>query len=66
MMAIVEARLSDGSLIEIAEVSITETVRIMITDNAGHQVFLHRVAWIPIMREVSKLLIIEEEEKGKH
>jgi hypothetical protein len=56
-MAIIEARMPDGRLMELAEVSITESgLFIMISDTDGNQVFVHRYAWDGMVKEVEKLL----------
>jgi hypothetical protein len=69
-VVVVEVRGDDNKLIEVVEVSLSETThRIMITDDQGHQVFIHHSAWISIIRVVGKLLMEEENkasEKEKH
>jgi hypothetical protein len=60
-MVVVEVRGDDNKLIEIVEVSLSEaTHRIMITDDQGHQVFIHHAAWMDIIKVVGKLLMEEE------
>lgn len=60
-MVVVEVRADDNTLIEVVEVSLSETSkRIMITDDQGHQVFIHHSAWIDIIRVVGRMLMEEE------
>ena len=62
-MVVVEVRAPDHTLIEIVEVSISaDSHRIMITDDQGHQVFVHRDAWMDIIKAVGKLLMEERKE----
>ena len=69
-MVVVEVRGDDNKLIEVVEVSLSETSkRIMITDDQGHQVFIHHSAWIDIIKVVGNLLMEEERKantKEKH
>ena len=69
-MVVVEVRGDDNKLIELVEVSLSEdSHRIMITDDQGHQVFIHHSAWISIIRVVGKILMEEENKantKEKH
>ena len=69
-MVVVEVRGEDNKLIEVVEVSLSEaTHRIMITDDQGHQVFIHHSAWIDIIKVVGNLLMEEERKantKEKH
>lgn len=62
-MVVVEARDEHNVLIEIAEVSITEHDRIMITDDQGNQVYLSRALWLKIEQAVATLP--HTPEKGK-
>ncbi len=56
-MAVIEARMPDGRLAELAEVNLTKSgLLIMITDNEGSQVLIHRYAWNALVKEVDKLL----------
>lgn len=60
-MVVVEVRADDNTLIEVVEVSLSEaSKRIMITDNQGHQVFIHHSAWIDVIKVVGKMLVEEE------
>ena len=60
-MVVVEVRGDDNKLIEIVEVSLSEaTHRIMLTDDQGHQVYIHHAAWMGIIKVVGKLLVEEE------
>jgi hypothetical protein len=69
-MTVIEVRADDNTLIEIVEVSLSEaTHRIMITDDQGHQVFIHHSAWMDIIKVVGKMLMEEERKanaKEKH
>lgn len=65
-MVIIEARSPENKLIEIAEVSLTEQGRVMITDNQGHQVFLSRELWNKIDEAVRSLPIRSHPEVGRH
>lgn len=60
-MTVIEVRGDDGLLIELVEVSLSETTRrIMITDDQGHQVFIHHNAWMDVIKVVGKILMEEE------
>ena len=60
-MVVVEVRGEDNKLIEVVEVSLSEaTHRIMLTDDQGHQVFIHHAAWMDIIKVVGKMLVEEE------
>jgi len=63
-MVVVEARSADGKLIEIAEVSLTEHGRIMITDDQGNQIYLSRALWHKIDQAVRTLPV--QPEVGRH
>jgi hypothetical protein len=69
-MTVIEVRTEQGKLIEVVEVSLSEaTHRIMLTDDQGHQVFIHHAAWMDIIKVVGKLLMEEERKanaKEKH
>jgi len=55
-MTLVEARTPDGKLIDLTEVSLSQSQRIMITDDQGHQVYIHSAAWLGVVKAVSTLL----------
>lgn len=60
-MVVVEVRGDDNTLIEVVEVSLSEaTHRIMITDDQGHQVYIHHAAWMDIIKVVGRMLMEEE------
>lgn len=69
-MVVVEVRGDDNKLIELVEVSLSEdSHRIMITDDQGHQVFIHHAAWMDIIKVVGRMLVEEERKanaKEKH
>jgi hypothetical protein len=60
-MTIVEARRPDGHLTELTEVNLTKSgLMIMITDNEGAQVLIHRYSWDGIVAAVQELLAGEK------
>jgi hypothetical protein len=60
-MVVVEVRADDNTLIEVVEVSLSkDTHRIMLTDDQGHQVYIHHAAWLDVIKVVGKLLMEEE------
>ncbi len=47
----------DGRLAELVEVNLTASgLLILVTDDEGHQVLIHRYAWNDLVKEVEKLL----------
>lgn len=65
-MVVVEARGTDGKLIELVDISLSDTGRIMITDDQGHQVFIHRACWTQAIKTVNDLLAKEQHESTKN
>jgi len=59
-MSIVEARRSDGTLEQLVEVNLTNSgAAIMLTDNDGHQIQVHKDAWDGIVKAVHDLFVQE-------
>ncbi len=60
-MAVVEARMPDGKLVEVTEVNLSKSgLLIMITDHEGNQALVHRYAWDGVVAAVYKLFAEEE------
>ena len=61
IVSVVEARMPDGRLTELAEVNLTKSgLLIMITDDEGHQVLIHRYAWDGVVKAVEELFAEEK------
>lgn len=59
---IVEARMPDGRLAELVEVNLTRSgLLLMITDESGGQVLVHRYAWEGLVKAVNTLFEKEDQ-----
>ena len=60
-MTVVEARRPDGTLEQLVEVNLTSSgMRVMLTDNDGHQIQVHKDAWEGVVKAVHDLFAIEQ------